>query len=150
MARTALNNNPLQNALIDARDFSHQLFGGDVPETAQEAAQIGGCRSQVIAIMGDGIWRTLPMIAAELKRRYRTRAMETAISARVRDMRRKGFTVEHRRTRPGSNLYEYRAHRCGDQAAALIEPALPSADDLDRASEEIAITAATTTSGATA
>jgi hypothetical protein len=59
--------------------------------------------------MADGQWHTLPQIAGELKRRFNTRAMETAISARVREMRRKGWVIECQRIRPGSNLYQYRA-----------------------------------------
>jgi len=91
-----------------------------VPESREEAARISGARSQVKAIMGDGAWRTLPQIATELKRRFGARYMETAISAYVRELRRKGFTVECQKTRPGSNLYQYRAHPTGTTNATAI------------------------------
>lgn len=81
----------------------------DVPETAAEAVKISGQRAQVEALMSDGQFRTLPGLVKELKQRFGAMYSETSVSARLRDLRRKGFDVERTRTRPGSNLYAYRA-----------------------------------------
>ena len=88
-------------------------------ETANsvDTARLSGQRAQVEAIMSDGFWHTLPNLAAELKRRFGTRYAETSISARIRDLRRRGYVVTHERTRPGSGLYQYRAVKAEEAAA---------------------------------
>jgi hypothetical protein len=68
--------------------------------------------------MADGFWRTLPNICTELRRRHPgSKHGEASISARLRDMRRRGWTVERERTRPGSGLYQYRAIKVDVEAA---------------------------------
>lgn len=79
------------------------------PVSKSEANKISGQRAQVETIMADGFWRTLPALQKELRRRFGTLYAETSISARLRGLRGMGYTVESRRTRPGSGLYEYRA-----------------------------------------
>jgi biotin operon repressor len=97
-----------QVSLLAAFDEPAQS-GENVPASREEAQRISGARSQVKAVMADGDWHTLPNIAAELKRRFGARYMETAISAYVRELRRKGYHVDCEPTRAGSNLYHYRA-----------------------------------------
>ena len=132
--RTALANNPLQNTLIPGIHEPMAIFGDSV--TAQDTHKISGQRAQVEAIMADGYWHTLPNLRTELKRRFGSFYAETAISARIRDLRRAGFTVIARRTRPGSGLYEYRAVK-----TPIVT--LPSAADLDAVAEELKIAEAT-------
>lgn len=53
-------------------------------------------------LMADERWRTLQEIAAAV------RAPEASVSARLRNLRAAGFTVERERTCPGSSLFRYR------------------------------------------
>jgi hypothetical protein len=86
------------------------------------ARQLG----RVKALMADGRWRTLSAIAAACH------GTEPAVSARLRDLRRQGWTVERRRT-PIAGLWEYRAIFKGDgqdvaqrrkgRTAAALRPA---------------------------
>jgi len=55
-------------------------------------------------IMANKGWWTIPDLRKALKER-KLYAMETTISARLRDFRKKGFTVDKRRA---GKLYEYR------------------------------------------
>lgn len=93
---------------MESRHASLSFFE-DPPETAAEAATINGQRAQVEDIMRDGQWRTLCGLVKELKRDFGVQYAETSVSARLRDLRRKGYQVESRRSRPGSNLFQYRA-----------------------------------------
>jgi hypothetical protein len=52
---------------------------------------------------------TMPSVAAELRKRFGRRYAETSISARLRDLRHKGWRIDRERTRPKSGLYQYRA-----------------------------------------
>jgi hypothetical protein len=108
--------NPEQTSLLSDAMEPTVLRGETANPT--DAARLSGQRAQVEAIMSDGFWHTLPNLAAELKRRFGTRYAETSISARVRDLRRRGWKVEHERTRPGSGLYQYRAIKIETEAAA--------------------------------
>lgn len=111
---------------LSASLYSQQesFFGGDLEPSATPGAYVEtikpsapapvtpstlGTRTLVLLIMADGNWRTLPQIATELKRRFKVCAMETAVSARVRELRKRGYTVECQPTKPGSSLYQYRA-----------------------------------------
>jgi hypothetical protein len=110
LSRSAtLGRNPLQVDLIPNPNESTALFNGP----ASPATDGQGLTSQlqrVEAVMADGYWRTISNIAAELRRRHAgCRYAETSISARLRDMRRRGWTIERERTRPGSGLFQYRA-----------------------------------------
>jgi hypothetical protein len=77
--------------------------------TTDDAERLSGQRAQVEALMSDGAWHTLPGLAAELRKRFGRRYAETSISARLRDLRHKGWRIDRERTRPKSGLYQYRA-----------------------------------------
>ncbi|MDE3201712.1 MAG: hypothetical protein KGN79_12410 [Acidobacteriota bacterium] len=83
------------------------IFGEQVSEPEQ--AKINGQRAQVEALMGDGGWHTIPQLQRDLKKRFGVLYAETSISARLRGLRKAGYLVESRRSKPGSGLYEYRA-----------------------------------------
>lgn len=87
------------------------------PVTIADAVKISGQRAQVESIMAAGYWQTIPNLQRELKRRFGCLYAETSISARLRGMRKNGWKIESRRTRPGSGLYEYRAVKAESQAA---------------------------------
>jgi hypothetical protein len=112
--RAAMGRNPLQSSLIDSA--SMPIFGEAVAQ--QEAQRLEGQQRRVEALMADGFWHTLPQLQKELRRCYGQLYSETSISARLRAMRKRGYTVEHARTRIGSNLYQYRACKNGPQAEA--------------------------------
>lgn len=67
----------------------------DGPRLAQQ-------QRKVFDLMKDGQWRTLAKIAAE------TGAPEASVSARLRDLRRVGLTVERRRFDAHAGLWLYR------------------------------------------
>jgi hypothetical protein len=105
-SRSTLGANPLHGNLFNPNE-TPQLFC-DAP--AQDGQRLISQQAQVEAVMADGFWRTLPNICTELRRRHPgSKHGEASISARLRDMRRRGWTVERERTRPGSGLYQYRA-----------------------------------------
>lgn len=94
------------------------LCDGDVPESQAEHAKETGQRAHVAAIMADGRWHTLPGLVKELRQRFGVLYAETSISARLRELRKRGWEVTHMRTRPGSNLYQYKAEKLLGQAKA--------------------------------
>ena len=64
-------------------------------------------RLEVLRIMADGLWRTLPQLSSALGNRY----MTTSLSARLRDFRKEQFgsyRVERRLVVGSDRLYEYR------------------------------------------
>ena len=68
-----------------------------------DAARLNRQQAEVFALMRDGTWRTL----AEISRA--TANPEASVSARLRDFRRLGMTVERRRRGdPRAGLHEYR------------------------------------------
>lgn len=103
--RLPLGRNPLQSTLIDSAMLP--IFG--IAVASHDVKTIKAQQSQVEAIMCDGYWRTLPQIVALLRKQYGRICGEASVSARLRAMRKRGFTVVRERTRAGSNLYQYRA-----------------------------------------
>jgi len=64
----------------------------------------------ILSIMLSGRWWTIPQLQKELKRRTGEYAMETTISARIRDLRKSeygGYQVE-RRCAKDNKLHQYR------------------------------------------
>jgi hypothetical protein len=115
--RSALGANPLHGNLFSPNE-TPQFFGESFSR-AQDGVRLGSQQAQVEAIMADGFWRTLPNICTELRRRHPgSKHGEASISARLRDMRRRGWRVERERTRPGSGLYQYRAVKVQAEEAA--------------------------------
>lgn len=69
---------------------------------ALDRARLGRQLRAVLELMSDGSWRTLPEIAQHVV------GAQTALSARLRDLRRAGFRVERRRRGSStSGLFEY-------------------------------------------
>jgi hypothetical protein len=95
---------PFQASLLGGAE--HLALLNEPPPDAQRRPSQS---DRVEAIMCEGYWRTLPGLAIELKRRFGQRYSETSISARLRELRRKGYQVHCERTVPGSGLYKYRA-----------------------------------------
>ena len=64
---------------------------------------------RVLAVMDGGVWLTLAEIVADTRRCFDTIDTEAAASARLRDLRKYGHTVERRRRGGAGQLFEYRA-----------------------------------------
>ncbi len=115
-SRSTLGNNPLYGSLFNP-DETPQLFGEAI-SPARDGQRLTSQQTQVEDVMADGFWRTLGNICAELRRRRPgSKHGEASISARLRDMRRRGWKVERERTCPGSGLYQYRAVKAEEPAA---------------------------------
>ena len=78
---------------------------GETYEPNADAARLGDQFGRVRALMEDGAWRTLQEISAA------TGDPEASASARLRDMRRAGYTVHRERVGPGRGTWRYRAER---------------------------------------
>ena len=78
----------------------HGLYGGSTYTPARDFGRLDSQLSRVRSLMSDGEWRSLSGI------RERIGGGEASISARLRDLRRLGKTVERRHVRDG--LWEYR------------------------------------------
>jgi hypothetical protein len=116
-SRSALGGNPLEGNLFNPSETPQ--FFGETFSPAQDGERLTTQQAQVEAVMVDGFWRTLANICTELRRRHPgSKHGEASISARLRDMRRRGWKVERERTRPGSGLYQYRAVKVQTEAAA--------------------------------
>jgi biotin operon repressor len=105
LTHNVLGRNPLQRTLIDSATLP--IFGD--PVEAQDTPRLAGQQQRVESLMADGYWHTVPELQKELRRKFGQLYSETSISARIRAMRKRGYEVTHERTRPGSNLYQYRA-----------------------------------------
>ena len=64
---------------------------------------------RVAHVMRSGDWLSLGSIAETTRDVFDALDSEPAISARLRDLRKHGWAVERKRSRPGSNLWIYRA-----------------------------------------
>jgi hypothetical protein len=89
---------------------------GETFSQERDGARLGAQYLRVRDLMRDGIWRTLEGISAA------TGDPQASISARLRDMRRNGFTVERAYVENG--LWKYRALRqeqteCCSQESSL-------------------------------
>jgi hypothetical protein len=93
----------------------------DVPESREEHARITSQQQQVEAIMADAMWHTLPGLVKEMKQRFGRTCTETAVSARLRDMRKRGWNVTTQPRRPGSKLFQSRAEKKTDTAASYAD-----------------------------
>lgn len=80
-------------------------FGGSTFDPVMDGPRLGTQLRRVFDLMADGNWRTLADIANVVP------GKETALSARLRDLRRPehgGHTVEHRRVDGMPGVWEYR------------------------------------------
>jgi hypothetical protein len=73
----------------------------DCPPEKLDTSQWGSQLKSVYEVTKDGRWRSLAEIA------FHAKAPEASVSARLRDLRRKGLDVQKRKAREGG-LYEYR------------------------------------------
>lgn len=112
-ARTSPRRNPMQGNLLNPNDTPQ--FFGETFSPAQDGARLSSQQNQVEALMADGYWWTLANIRAMLRHRHPgTQHGEASISARLRDMRRRGWNVERQRARAGGGLFLYRATKAED------------------------------------
>jgi hypothetical protein len=72
----------------------------DLPPEKIDTRQWGAQLRAVYEVMKDGRWRTLAEIA------FHAKAPEASVSARIRDLARKGFSHVKRKAKEGK-LYEY-------------------------------------------
>lgn len=78
-------------------------FGGETYDEARDGERLGAQLKDVFALMKDGEWHTLRVLAAHVG------ASEASVSARLRDLRKEKFgahTVE--RDYIGYGLWQYR------------------------------------------
>jgi hypothetical protein len=81
------------------------VFGPDV--TPADRQRLHRQLDEVRHLMADGEWRTLADIEWALAHKH----SQASLSARLRDLRKTGWTVDRRRVKPGSGTFEYRAVR---------------------------------------
>lgn len=92
---------PLFNRYDDAP--KPQAFAGETFDAEHDQSRLTRQLDRVRALMSDGSWRTLGEIAAVVP------GSETALSARLRDIRKSGLTVDRRRRGDAKRgLHEYR------------------------------------------
>lgn len=77
-----------------------QFFGPDV--NAQDAKRLGKQLSQVFALMHSGEWRTLAELSSAIG------ASDASVSARLRQLRSMGHTVDRKRLHGGVFAYRVR------------------------------------------
>jgi len=82
---------------------------------ARDGQRLGEQYARVVEVMADGHWRTLALLS------QLARAPEASVSARLRDARHAGLTVERRRVRGG--LHEYRVVQAGGDATPTVRTA---------------------------
>ena len=75
---------------------------GSTFDPAQDAERLGRQYTSVLSFTLNTGWHTLAGIASAVH------APEASVSARLRDFRRAGYTVERRRVPDGNGLHEYR------------------------------------------
>lgn len=81
----------------------------DAPLTPEDMPRLGTQQRAVLALMLDGVWRTLADIR-ECLHNSGIAASEAGISARLRDLRKKPYelNVERRRVIGANGLFQYR------------------------------------------
>lgn len=110
--RKTLGRNPLSTALFHPNETPQ--FFGETFDPHVDGPRLESQQARVESLMADGFWRTLAGISAELRRRHPgTKDTEASISARLRDMRRRGWTIHRERVHSMSGLYQYRAVKNG-------------------------------------
>lgn len=70
--------------------------------TAQDRRRLAAQQARVLAIVRSGAWYTLAGLSAM------TGDPEASVSARLRECRKLGYTVERRRVRDGGGQWAYR------------------------------------------
>ena len=83
-------------------DYDHPRFGGETFSPELDGQRLARQLQSVWFLMRDGEWRTLDRIATVLE------FPEASVSARLRDLRKRGLTVERRRVTTTAGLWEYR------------------------------------------
>jgi hypothetical protein len=111
----------MPNLAISAQESIFSLFDGNSQPPPIQAAilgetfdkkadgeRLGSQQRRVEELMLDGEWRSLHEIAVALRKLYGVHFPEASISARLRDLRRAGYTVERERKSAKSGLWLYR------------------------------------------
>jgi len=109
---------------ITTQDSLLQFFEGETQAPAIQPAilgktfdkkvdgeRLGSQQRRVEELMLDGEWRSLHEIAVALRKLYSNHFPEASISARLRDLRRTGYTVERERKTARGGLWVYRAFK---------------------------------------
>lgn len=87
-------------SLFDLPAFSATIMRLNPPEPGIDTSQWGDQLKAVYDVMKDGRWRSLAELA------YASGHPEASVSARLRDLRKKGHLVNRRKAKEGK-LYEY-------------------------------------------
>ncbi len=104
--------------------MSLHTFDGPVYDPRLDQARLSTQFEAVLALMIDGVWRTLHDISAL------TGSPTPSVSAQLRHMRKPRFgayTVSKRRISAGSGLYEYQVTKGGRYGSLEAYPTQPSA-----------------------
>lgn len=111
----------MAHAPVITQDSLLSFFDGEAPAKAQPAIlgatfdkkldgeRLTSQQRRVEELMSDGEWRTLHDIAVALRKLYGGHFPEASLSARLRDLRRAGYIVEHKRQSPWTAVWIYRA-----------------------------------------
>ena len=83
------------------------------PKVARKAGQKLRLLDMVRVTMEDGTWMPSHAVQADVHDTFGTYASDSSITARIRELRRCGYTVESRRV-PGRNYSEYRLRDGGE------------------------------------
>ena len=89
-------------AQVENQSFSQKVIEANPDQKPQEpkTAQMAEQLMKVYMVMKDGRWRTLAEIA------FYAKTPEASASARLRDLRKKGFIVSKRKA-PDGKLFQY-------------------------------------------
>jgi hypothetical protein len=85
-------------------DRDKPRFGGETFDEAKDGHRLRRQLDAVRTVMSDGEWRTLSRISAATGLGY----PEASVSARLRQLRHEGLTVERRRVATTAGTWEYR------------------------------------------
>jgi hypothetical protein len=93
------------SGIIDAMKTTVPEVKGETFDPAQDGERLGDQYRAVRDFMADGAWHSLAAIEEA------TGAPQASASARLRDMRRDGWSVDRMRVPGGNGLWLYRANR---------------------------------------
>lgn len=84
-------------------------FSGSDFDEKRDRARLTTQLGCILAVVGDGQWRTITRLAIELRRAYPAVSFpENSIQAQLRNLRKLGYTVDKHNAASTGVLYEYR------------------------------------------
>ena len=89
-----------QMTIDEALSYSEVIAKQNPPDPTIDLSQWTGQLKRVFQVMKNGNWMTLGEVS------FHARAPEASVSARIRDLKKRG--IPHEKRRQGSGLYEYR------------------------------------------